>query len=209
MSGFNFVRPAASYLKEKLSLTTEEEEIAVFGMQLIIYALTGAVSVLAIGWLLGCFWTTLTVFMTVVVLRLPSGGAHSGSPLVCAIIGMVVTPALGKLAQMAAPFFNFFSLSLIVVLGLISSVITFSRLAPVDSPAKPITDTTHRRKLRFYSILLIFVFAVGQCWLIFNGRAFDLVWAVSLGLWWQAFSLTGSGHRFAVFTDNLLMKGGE
>ncbi|MEW6172457.1 MAG: accessory gene regulator B family protein [Bacillota bacterium] len=209
MSRFNLIRPTASYLKEKLNLTTEEEEVAVFGLQLIFYPIIGNLSVLIVGWLLGCFWTTFAVLITIVALRLLSGGAHSNTPLICYLMGIVFVPLLGKLAQLTVPFLSSLSLSVAIIIGLMVSLVIFLRLAPVDCPAKPITDTAQRRKLRFYSIILILVFTAGQCLLLCNDKTLDLVWAVSLGLWWQAFSLTASGHRFAAFIDNLFMKGGE
>ena len=42
-----------------------------------------------------------------------------------------------------------------------------------------------------------------QIILIFTLQAFTAVLAVGLGLWWQAFTLTGSGHRFVTLFDNL------
>jgi hypothetical protein len=42
-----------------------------------------------------------------------------------------------------------------------------------------------------------------QITLIFTLQTFTAVLAISLGLWWQAFTLTGSGHRFVTLFDNL------
>ncbi|MEW6173291.1 MAG: accessory gene regulator B family protein [Bacillota bacterium] len=209
MPGSNLIRPFAGHLRERLNLTADQEEVAVFGLQLIVYPFVGILSVIMVGWLLGCFRTTFAVLMTVTVIRTASGGAHSSTPLICSLLGMAILPLVGKMAQLISPLFGSFNLSLAVIAGLVITLIVFWRLSPVDCPAKPVTDTAQRRKLRFCSIILIFVFTAGQCLLLCNGKAFDLVWAVSLGLWWQTFTLTASGHRFVAFIDNLLMKGGE
>lgn len=164
---------------------------------------------MAAGYLLGCFWTTLAVALTAFVLRLFSGGAHSSSPLTCSLIGMVIVPLLGKTAAVAAPFLNPVSLSVIVISGFIPSLLINRRLAPVDSPAKPINDMKKRRKLRLLSGLAVLVLTVVQLVLSFFGLIPSIVLAVSLGLWWQTFSLTGAAHRFAAFIDNLTEKGGE
>jgi accessory gene regulator B len=202
----NFTKSTAAYLKEKLNLTPAEEEVALYGLQIIIYTLTGFLTICLGGWLLGCFWTTLAVCLTAAGLRLFTGGAHSNSPLTCTLLGMVMVPLLGKIAAITAPLFTLLSLFLIVAPGLILSLIIIWRLAPVDSPAKPITSLEQRKKLRFFSISAVFLLAMGQAFLLIKGQALAIVLALSLGLWWQAFTLTKAGHWFATFTDNFKLR---
>jgi accessory gene regulator B len=207
--GFNVTRPVAAFLRKKLSLTPEEEAVALYGMQAITYFVTGFLSVAAVGYLLGCLGTTLTVAATAFVLRLFSGGAHSGSPLTCNLIGMVIVPLLGKTAAAAAPFLNPLSLAGVVILGSVPSLLLNRRLAPVDSPAKPITDPEQRRKLRLLSSMAVLVLTAAQLALAFFALIPAVILAASLGLWWQTFSLTGAAHRFAAFMDKSIKKGGE
>ena len=206
MLKLNFTKSTAAYLKEKLNLTPDEEEVALYGLQIIIYTLTGFLTIFLAGWLLGCFWTTLAVCLTAAGLRLFTGGAHSSSPLKCTLLGMVVVPLLGKIAAVTAPFFTPLSLALIVAPGLILSLIIIWRLAPVDSPAKPITSLEYRKKLHFLSIAAVLLLTVGQSFLLIKGQAPAVVLALSLGLWWQAFALTKAGNRFATFTDNFKLR---
>lgn len=209
MPSLNVTRPAAAFLKEKLNLTSEEEEVALYGMQTITYFVTGFLSITVVGYLLGCLWTTLTVAVTAFVLRVFSGGAHSSSPLTCNLLGMVIVPLLGKTAAAAAPFLNPISLSSVVVFGSVPSLLINRRLAPVDSPAKPIANSEKRRKLRLLSSLAVLLLTAAQLTLSFYGQIPSIILAVSLGLWWQTFSLTGAAHRFAAFIDDLKKKGGE
>lgn len=204
LPGFNLTRPAAACLRRKLNLTPEEEEIALFGLQTIVYPIIGFLCILSAGWLLGCLRTTLAVALSAGFLRLFSGGAHAKSPLTCNLTGMIVAPSLGKIATVAAPLFSPAFLSLTVALGFIPSLITVWRLAPVDSPSKPITSSKQRQKLRSYSLLTVFLVTGGQLATLMKGEtASAVVLAVSLGLWWQTFTLTSAGHRFATFLDNL------
>jgi accessory gene regulator B len=200
---FNLTRPAAAFLRARLDLTPEEEEIARFGLQIILYTITGFFSIIVVGWLLGCMWTTVTVALTAAYLRLLSGGAHSRSPLTCNIIGMAVAPLLGKTAAITAPFLTSLTLFLAVAAGFVLCLNIVSRLSPVDSPAKPITSSEQRRRLRFLSLLSVLLVTVGQFVLLAINEAPALVLAASLGLWWQTFTLTEGGHRFATFMDNL------
>jgi len=202
----NFTKNTAVYLKEKLNLTPDEEEVALYGLQILIYTLIGLLTICLGGWLLGCFWTTLAVCLTAAGLRLFTGGAHSSSPLICTLLGMVMIPLLGKIAAVTAPLFTSLSLFLIVAPGFILSLIIIWRLAPVDSPAKPITSIEHRKKLHFLSIAAVLLLTVGQSFLLIKGQALTVVLALSLGLWWQAFALTKAGHRFATFTDNFKLR---
>ncbi len=206
MLKFNFNKSTAAYLKTKLNLTPDEEEVARYGLQVIVYTFTSFITICLMGWLLGCFWTTLAVCITGGFLRLFTGGAHSNSPLTCTLLGMVMVPLLGKIAALTAPFFTPQSLSLIVAPGLILSFIIIWRLAPVDSPAKPITLLEQRKKLRLLAIAAVLLLTSGQALLLIKGQALTVVLALSLGLWWQAFTLTQAGHRFATFTDKFKLR---
>ncbi|MEW6447737.1 MAG: accessory gene regulator B family protein [Bacillota bacterium] len=203
----NLTRSVAGYLKDKLNLTQEQEEIALYGLQFIVYQVTGFFFTLLVGWLLGCFWTTLAVDFAASSLRMFSGGAHSKTPLTCFITGVITIPLLGKLAAITAPYLTPLGMSLIVTLGFIPSTLVVYRLAPVDSPANPITSVTRRRRLRFLSLLVLMSVTAGEFLLLVNGVALPIVLAASLGVWWQTFTLTRSGHRFATIIDNLRERG--
>lgn len=197
---------AAEYLQQQLGLSQDETEVILYGLQVFTYSLAGILTICLMGWLLGCFWVTIAVALTAATLRLVSGGAHSMSPLICNILGMMVTPFLAKLAEFTAPQISATVLIFIVLLGSIFSLLTFYILAPVDSPAKPITSVEKRHKFKHLSVALTSLITLGQITLLITGNSPALVLAVSLGTWWQAFTLTGAGHRFASIVDNLFLK---
>ncbi|MGI6286134.1 accessory gene regulator B family protein [Neomoorella humiferrea] len=204
MLRFNLTRPAAAYLKEKLNLTPEEEEIALYGLQVIIYPLISLLSISLVGWLLGCLYTTLAATLTAAFLRLWSGGAHSRSPLTCTLLGAVVSPALGKTSLILTPHLSPFNLFVIVILGSLLSLTFVWRLAPVDSPAKPLLSPEYRQRMRRLSITSVFFIAAVQIALLAAAGAPAVVLALSLGLWWQTFTLTRAGHRFATLIDEII-----
>ncbi|WP_338834110.1 Accessory gene regulator protein B [Moorella humiferrea] len=207
MLRFNLTRPAAAYLKEKLNLTPDEEEIALYGLQVIIYPLISLLSISLVGWLLGCLYTTLAATLTAAFLRLWSGGAHSRSPLTCTLLGAVVSPAMGKTSLILTPHLSPFNLFIIVILGSLLSLTFVWRLAPVDSPAKPLLSPEYRQRMRRLSITSVFFIAAVQIALLATAGAPAVVLALSLGLWWQTFTLTRAGHRFATLIDEIISPG--
>ena len=202
----NLTRSAAEYLQKQLGLTQDETEVILYGLQVIIYSLMDILTICLMGWLLGCFWTTLAVALTAGSLRLLSGGAHSSSPLICNIVGMVMAPLLAKIAEFAAVQMNHSVLLCVVLLGAACSLLTFYLLAPVDSPAKPITTDQERRKFNRLSVILAALITLGQITLLILGNSPAVVLAVSFGTWWQAFTLTKAGHRFTSIADHLFLK---
>ncbi|QGP93892.1 Accessory regulator protein B [Neomoorella glycerini] len=204
MLRLNLTRPAAAYLKEKLNLTPDEEEIAIYGLQVIIYPLISLLSISLVGWLLGCLYTTLAATLTAAFLRLWSGGAHSRSPLTCTLLGAFVSPALGKISLVLAPLLSPFHLLLTIILGSLLSLFFVGRLAPVDSPAKPLLSPQYRQRMRRLSITSVFLIAAVQITLLATAEAPAVVLALSLGLWWQTFTLTRAGHRFATLIDEII-----
>ena len=208
MLKLSLTRPAAAYLKEHLNLNSDEEAIALFGLQMLVYTVTGFLSICLVGWLLGVLALTLAVTLTAASLRLWAGGAHSRSPLTCNLLGMIVAPLLGKLAALAAPLFTPAGLGVMILAGFIIAVVVIWRRAPVDSPAKPITSPAERRRLRALSLVLVVFIAVLQVLILVTMRAVPFILALSLGLGWQTFSLTRAGHWFAILIDNLMAKGG-
>lgn len=201
------IRPVAAYLREQLDLTPDQEAVAVYGLQTIIYPALGFLSFCLAGWLLGCLATTVAVALATFVLRIFAHGAHSRTPLTCALLGVIVVPALGKTAAVAAPLFSGTELALLIALGFLIVIGAVWRLAPADSPAKPVTAGEERQRLRLYSLLVVLLITAGQLALLHTRpQASPVVLAMSFGLWWQAFALTGAGHRFAVLLDNVFAR---
>ncbi len=198
------IRPAAAYLKEELGLTPDQEAVAVYGLQSLLYPIVDFLGICLAGWLLGCLTTAVVVALATFMLRFFSHGAHSRSPLTCALLGMIVVPALGKIAVFTAPLVTGAEMALVIGLGFFIVMSTVWRLAPGDSPARPVTAIEERRRLRRYALIVVLLLTSGQSALLLTGRqVYPLVLAISFGFWWQAFTLTAPGHRFAVLLDDI------
>lgn len=199
-------RYAAGRLKDRLGLNKEEEEVAVYSLEMIIYGGAGFLLVCVAGLLLKCVAATLIVLIVGMLLRSFAGGAHSSSPYVCILISTVVVPLLGKLAVVGAPYSSFPVLVLLIGGGFVVSLAVVWRLAPVESPEKPLSSARHRRQLRLLSVVFLCLAVAVQVSLLLLSplsRTAAAILAIEAGLLWQTFSLTHAGHRFAVRVDNL------
>ncbi|MEW8960162.1 MAG: hypothetical protein AB2448_13900, partial [Moorella sp. (in: firmicutes)] len=58
--------------------------------------------------------------------------------------------------------------------------------------------------MRRLSITSVFFIAAVQIALLAAAGAPAVVLALSLGLWWQTFTLTRAGHRFATLIDEII-----
>lgn len=202
MLKLNLTRPAVAYLRDKLSLSPTEEEVALYGLQIITYSAATLFSVIVVGLLLDCLGPALAATAAAGILRLFSGGAHSRSPLICNILGMLFAGSIGKLSNLLAPLFPPLGLLILVLMGGGLALLPFLFLAPVDSPSKPLA-LEERKKMRRLSIiffLLVLFFQLGI--LALKGNS-SWVLAISLGVWWQALSLTRAGQGLATTIDKL------
>lgn len=206
-------RQIAAFLRRNLNLTEEQEEVAAYALFIIFLSAASVAAVALAGWLLGCLPAALVVLFTIFVLRSFSGGAHCTSPVRCTLTSAFLIPAMGKLTEAAGAQLTQPALTLAVLGGGTLAAWLFWRLAPVDSPAKPVTSPEVRKRFRYLSILTaagtIFLQLI-LLWLTSISRS--LILAVTAGMLWQAFTLTSIGHRFVAGVDrclSIIVKGGE
>ncbi len=195
-------------MKENLNLSEDQQEIAAYGFEMILHNFLTLGAVILAGWLLGCLPAALAATFSASVLRALSGGAHSESAAHCSIISVVLAVLIGKSAIV---FGSHIPLPAIIAVVLLISLISLKViwvLAPVDSPAKPITNEIHRKNLRTLSLVAVTIISAVQLSLTILNPGFFAPYAlaVSLGMAWQTFTLTAAGHRFSKKLDNILNK---
>lgn len=194
-------------LQQELGLTEERKEVAAYGLYVFISSITGIVSIVVVGFLLGILKLALVAVLTASGLRVLSGGAHSANLRNCTLLGMIVSPGIAMLAEKLGhkiPTVSMYSLVFVVGLFALWAIITY---APADTPNKPIISEDYRRRLRNLALVYLSIWAVV---IIFNisgtlfSPAYDLVLASTLGILWQAFSLTPGGYKLVAFIDGIL-----
>lgn len=201
------VAQSAGYLVKELKLTQEQESILTYALKVLFSSIIGYSAIFIISWVIGVLPYTLAAVITASVLRTFAGGAHAGSAFNCTVIGGTVFTALGLLGKYTSDWVHYYYIVFAFAAGL-AAIIIIARYAPADTPSKPITNTGQRRRLRGISIAFII------CWLVsvlFNQLALFkvpnyIIYSSTLGLAWQAFSLTPAGYCLGRILDNTLNK---
>ncbi len=201
-----FLAQAASSLRSRLDLGEREEKIFLFSLRVLWTTVLSFAAVIISAAALGLLRETLWAFLAGGSLRTVSGGAHSETPGRCAIIGAVAYLSMGILARGLAAepaweVFLWFSAAL-----WIGAILAVYRHAPAGTHQKPIIDPTRIRRLKRISL------AVLAGWALFtwfsltqpSGEGRMIYAAVSLGLAWQASTITPAGYRLGRILDNFV-----
>lgn len=182
----------------ELKFDEEKKSVINYGMFAVIQMGIAIGLTIIFGFAFHVVVEALTVSFVISILRKSSGGAHAGTPGRCAVLGTVVSVGFGLLAK-------FVDKSLIAIM--LTGIVIFSwsfyiiyKLAPVDSAAKPIKKQERRKKLKRSSIIILSVYLiiaiVNIIYYYYKNNVSVLTYTVCIymGLVWQIFSLTKSGH---------------
>lgn len=185
-------------IAKELNLDIEKKEIINYGLFAVIQILFSIVLTMIFGLIFNVFLESLIVAFTISILRKSSGGAHASTPGRCAILGTIVSVGFGLVAKLIEK--NAVIISLIGIIIFFWSFYIVYKLAPVDSAAKPIKNQERRKKLKRSSMMILSVYLVIAIANILyhyysvNVSVLTYTLCIYMGLVWQIFSLTKSGH---------------
>lgn len=185
----------------ELGLDNNRKEVIAYGTFTLLHTILCIILVVIFGLIFGVLLEALIITFAISILRKYSGGAHTSSPGICAAAGTIITMVQALLICFV---FNLFiNLSLTILLGLISFIWSYYiiiKLAPVDSPGKPIRTQKKRKRMRKGSILVLtayltIVLLSIVIFLLTQEKRF-LIFSLCIygGTVWQAFTLTHGGH---------------
>lgn len=207
MSYLAFSKSLAGFLTEKTGLSSEKEVILAYSIEVLVINLGNILFTLLLAALLGVLPGVLSCLIAVFLFRHTAGGAHSSSPWRCAVITIVVYPALALLAVYLARqgviFIDALSATAILI-GLITIVV----LAPADSPAAPIISPYRRKKLKILSLTVLTLTTAAIILL----RWSDWVYApqvrmcLILTVMWVSFMLSKPGHSLMCLVDRINLR---
>lgn len=185
-----------------LKLGEDQQEIIAYGAFNLLQTLWALLWVAIFGLAFGVVMEAMIVTFTIALLRKYSGGAHFSSPNRCAVIGGIVSALLALMITVVFPLIN---IKVIIPLELILLLICYyniDKLAPVDSPAKPITKIEKRKLLRrqsilVFNIMITIILILTILYFRYNTTLF-LQWGglIFIGIVWQTLTLTSIGHQF-------------
>lgn len=188
-------------------LSGRDADVLVFGLRLLITSITGYLTLIVLGIVLGLLNYVLAAALTASLLRVVSGGAHASSPLRCNLIGAGIFVLLGLLAKVSSRETGALFTAVPIIITLAGSGIIY-RFAPAGTPGKPITSTVQRMYLKFASLGLLIVWGVCSVLLVTfaAGEILPVVLASCFGMIWQLISLTPVGYKLVGMMDHLLKR---
>lgn len=192
-------------ITEQYQLSSEDQEVVLFGFNLLINSIIGYGAILILAYILDIFTSVFVITITASLFRAFTGGAHANSPVKCILYGAGIFNILGGIAVSIGNIIpNTRYIFFFIALSLFIAIISFYFYAPADTPGKPIATKIQKEKLR------IFAYSFLCLWGLFfsiRGATTDkhLVVASSIGLLWQSVSLWPVTYR--VFGHKKATKG--
>ncbi|MBM7854675.1 accessory gene regulator B [Desulfohalotomaculum tongense] len=189
----------AKYLSYELNLDRSRQAVIAYGLEVLIGGTIKILVFISIPWLFGIFPQFIAAFLSSAFLRLPSGGVHCSAYYRCLISSLLLFLFIAAISKylvtfkLPVHFFLWFSL--------LTALITFIKLAPVDVKEKPIRCDTRRKILKIISCLMPFIYLV--VFNIFNLSS-DIILASSMSILFHTFTLTNLGHKFFRLVDKIL-----
>ena len=191
--------------KKHMDISDDQYAVLQYSIRLLISSILSYAFTLGLALVLEIFPNVLIIILTVSVYRAFSGGAHCSCMGNCAIYGALTMNAIGLMTK-------FFNPSTSVMLSIIAFAFAFSlwaiaKYAPADTPGKPISSKVQYQKLKRMSTLVLcsWLFGCIVWYSIFN-TVNIIVFASTMAMIWQSYTLTSHGYRFCHAMDSLISK---
>ena len=190
----------AANIANSLHYNEEQEAVVAYGMIAIIQIIVTVVLVTILGLILGVWLEALVITFSVSILRKYSGGTHAKTIGLCTTIGVIYSVGFACIAKyLVAPNVSIISMALFGIITYIFSYLTVYKLAPVDTPNKPITTEKKRKRMRkgsyvtlsCYLVISMFSLLMARQNIFFAGIFISLIF----GILWQILTLTKLGAK--------------
>ncbi|MDV4150957.1 accessory gene regulator B family protein [Clostridium sp. AL.422] len=196
-------------LKEQLQLDEDTRSIIEYGIFAFFHMGISILLVAIFGAIFNVMIQALIISFTGAILRKFSGGAHASTSGNCAIVGVLIAVIPAYILKHIS-----LNISYISIIGTVLFVISFIiiyKLAPVDSPNKPIKKQAKIKRLKRGSIIILSVYMII---IVFNmyiyytykiGILLEYSSCIFIGVLWQVFTLTKYGHLVVNKIDSLFI----
>lgn len=191
----------ADKIAGELKLDRDNKEVIAYGMFAIMDIALSIFLIGVFGLMFHVAAEALTISFAGSILRKYSGGAHASSPGRCAAIGTIICVGGALLfVHLIGPIITPDLLVLSGVIVFVWSYYLIFKLAPVDSPAKPIRTRQKRIRMKKGSVFvlstyLLIVGITAAIYIAYRDKDF-LTYTLCIygGTAWQVFTLTKLGH---------------
>jgi len=188
----------ANRIASSLGCDEEKKAVVAYGLFAVIQIAITLLLVLLLGILAGAPVEAMIVCFSASILRKYSGGAHAANAELCTFISAVYCTLTAYLSKkLLYPIYRPFPMVLAIVIIYCLSFWVVYKLAPVDSPNKPIKTEKKKKRLRKGSFIILTAYASLSCFLLILGYDSGVFasYGISLllGVSWQVFTLTRYG----------------
>ena len=209
------IEQLAKTLSEKISaeitLNDDQKEVVAYGIVACLQTIFSFGLIVIFALIFNVLPETLIVAFSISILRKYSGGAHASSPTVCAVIGTIIAVGVAAFSTyVVQPFLHLWVLIVIILVTFALAFYLIYKLAPIDSPQKPIKTTKKKHRLKIASLCVVVVYLLIITINIFvylktNIMFFNTIsFCICLGMTWQVFTLTRGGHLIFIYIDAII-----
>ena len=188
-----------SYLAKELDLKKEKADVVKYGIFALSQMIINIICVIIFGMIFNVLIESLIISFVVSILRKSSGGAHASSPEKCVLIGTTFSVGLACILKNIN--ISFLYVCLLIIIIFLYAYYLIYKLAPVDSPNKPIRSMKKKLRLKKSSLIILsmYLLVIILCLLIFaitkKTVVLKYILCICSGVVWQVFSLTQAGHN--------------
>lgn len=191
----------AAIVSEELKFDQDKKEIIAYGTFAILQMVISIILVIIFGLIFHVTVEALLICFTVSILRKYSGGVHASSQNMCLLIGTVI--CIGQALLISFLIVPLASTKMLLLLGVLTFAFSYYfvyKLAPVDSPSKPIRTQKKIYRMKKGSIIILSIYLIivvinFSMYFYFRGEKFAVIsMCIYGGVAWQSFTLTRLGH---------------
>ncbi len=193
----------------EVELSSDKKEVVKYGIFAFIQIILSLFWVIVVGLIFDVVIEALIVSFVTSILRKSSGGIHASEPGICMLIGTLVSVLIAIICESI-----YVDIKLIMLIGIVVFIFSYYllyKLAPVDSPSKPIKNKKKIRRLKKSSIVILTIYLVivilnSIAYYITSAQYFNIYsMCICFGIIWQVFSLTTIGYKVLGKIDKLLV----
>jgi len=192
----------AAKLAADLDYDNDKKEVMAYGAFALIQMFISIVLVMIFGLIFHVAIEALIISFTASILRKYSGGVHASSPNTCTFLGIVVCVGFALIIKLfLAPLIDIKVLLIIAIPAFIWSYYMIRKLAPVDTPNKPIKREEKRKRMKKGALMVLelyfFIIIINMIVYLYFNLNMVIVYSVCIifGVAWQVLTLTKSGHQ--------------
>jgi accessory gene regulator B len=192
-----------------LELNNDDRDIIAYGVITLILTIWSIMWVIVFGVLFKVLVEALLFSFSSAILRKFSGGGHATSPNRCVIIGTTIPVIYSVFINYTYKFLNSNMISFLIILLIVIGYLIIIKLAPRDTPAKPIQlDMIGRLKNLSLRIMIIYSIIISIILLLNikynNDILLKYAECICGGIIFQCFTLTNYGFDLIKKIDRIL-----